>query len=139
MYVTAKRKISELVSSVCYFSRWDKEAEMTAKIKIGKFPKRAVCFLLMLSMVPLSETSAINKKGVVFGSWWHDGYSTQQAYQSLDNLVDTGANYVGILATWYIDATDGNEYSQSNIIYQHPLKSPSDVSLVDIIRRAKSK
>ena len=76
-------------------------------------------------------------EGVIFASWWNGEYQTSNADQSLANLNATGANYVGLLGTWYMDTANG-EYSTSNVIYPHPTKTPSDADLIHIINDIKS-
>lgn len=113
---------------------------MYAKRSCSRFVVVLAAFIFFFSAISLSEARDIPKKGVILGSWWYNDYSSTNAAASLDKLAATGANYVGILATWYMDTTTANgEYSTSNVVYRHATKSPTDASLRDIIRKAKAK
>lgn len=76
-------------------------------------------------------------EGVIFASWWQDDYGTPSAKQSLLRLAKTGADYVGVLGTWYMTTTSG-EASTSNTIFAHAQKTPSDTALIKAVRTAKT-
>ncbi|MFH1784295.1 MAG: hypothetical protein ABH868_05315 [bacterium] len=68
-----------------------------------------------------------NMKGVQYTTWETDYYSSSDSEASLDDLKSTGANYVGVLVTWYMDNKN------SNTIYSEPTKTPTDASVIDAI------
>ncbi len=96
------------------------------------------------SMMPFMATLTIDAplgiknypiEGVIFASWWNGEYQWASSGQSLINLAKTGAEWVGLLGSWYMD---GGEYSTSNVIYSHATKTPSDADLIHAIVAAKS-
>ena len=111
--------------------------------------KKAVCILaigalslygtICLADDPDPGVKNFDVEGVIFGSWWNGEYQQSSSDESLYNLMSTGADYVGILATWYMDTTPADgEYSTSNVIYSHPQKSVSDSDLIHVINEAKA-
>lgn len=70
-------------------------------------------------------------KGIVFADWSTNGYKSANAWNSLSKLHDTGATWVSIVPTWYMDN------SSSTLIYYHSSKSASDEAVKQIIDWAK--
>lgn len=88
---------------------------------------------------PPLGTNHYGIEGIVFASWLNGEYQTQDAKDSLHGLAGTGANYVGVLGTWYMTTTPADgERSKSNTIFTHPTKSPSDQDLITAISRIKA-
>jgi len=65
-------------------------------------------------------------EGICYVTWWHDDYLNTYSSYSLTNLSNVGANYIALLATWYM-AT-----GTSDSIASDGDKSPTD----DAVRRA---
>ena len=66
-------------------------------------------------------------KGIVFADWTTNGFKSANAWNSLSKLHETGATWVSIVPTWYMDN------SSSTLIYLHPSKSASDDALKQVI------
>jgi hypothetical protein len=59
-------------------------------------------------------------------SWWHDQYGYAEATSSRRELVATGANWAGVLVTWYMPTRS------STTIDAQPSRTPTD----DVVRHA---
>jgi len=66
-------------------------------------------------------------KGIQYVSWWNNDYEQPKSDSSLDDLRSTGANYVGILVTWYMPTYTSNTIDPDND------KSPTDAAVVEAI------
>lgn len=64
--------------------------------------------------------------GITHVSWWHDEYGYPAGGDSRRALVATGANWAGLLTTWYMDTRT------ASTIAPHPDKSNDD----EVVRQA---
>jgi hypothetical protein len=71
-------------------------------------------------------------RGVNFTSWWHDGYSSERAGRSFDQLATTGANAVALPATQYQATLNSSEVAAD------PERTPSDRALTVAVGRARA-
>ncbi len=78
----------------------------------------------MTSRVPVR--SGFDYNGITHVSWGHDAYGGPEASAARNALAATGANWAGLLTTWYMERRD------SNAVAPHPSRSPTD----DVIRQA---
>ncbi len=78
-------------------------------------------------------TAALRFAGARMVSWSRDEYRDPATADSLDRLRQTGANYVGILVTHYMDG------AASSAIAPDPRSTPGDEALVQAIRQAHSR
>lgn len=69
---------------------------------------------------------AFEYNGITHVSWWHDQYGRPAGSSSRDALAGTGANWAGVLTTWYMERRD------SSLIAPLTLTTPTD----DGVRRA---
>jgi hypothetical protein len=58
--------------------------------------------------------------GLTHVSWWHDEYEDADAEASRQALAATGANWAGVLVTWYMERADSSE------IAPDLLRTPTD-------------
>jgi hypothetical protein len=70
--------------------------------------------------------------GLTHVSWWHDEYQYAEASTARQELAATGANWAGVLATWYMDRTDSNEISPD------PSRTPTDEAVRHAIRELRA-
>ncbi len=70
------------------------------------------------------------EEGIAYVSWWHGQYSSTGSDESLAKLVDTGAEWISLLATWYQDTVT------STTIAPHPDKTPTDADVIHAIQTA---
>ncbi len=72
-------------------------------------------------------TSAVfDYNGITHVSWWHDEYGYPAGTDSRKALAATGANWAGLMVTWYMDT------KSSSTIAPDPSSSNDD----DVVRRA---
>ena len=67
-------------------------------------------------------------RGVTHVSWWHDEYAYSDGAVSRAQIASTGANWAGVLVTWYMDSRDSSEIAPGF------LRTPADDALVQAIR-----
>ncbi len=72
---------------------------------------------------------AAAQKGIAYVSWWHGEYQNATADLSLENLADTGANWMSLLTTQY------QETISSTTIFTKD-NSPTDADLEHVIEKA---
>ncbi len=79
--------------------------------------------------------SGFQYNGIVHVSWWFDEYDSAAGATSRGALKDTGANWMGLLVTWY------QPDASSNVIARHPdpNKDHSDARIRAAIRDARSR
>jgi len=82
--------------------------------------------------VPSQKRNTSYQKGISFACWNANQYSTPSSFESLRNLRRTGAEWVAIIVTWY------QQSIYDNVIRRDGMKTPSDESLVAIVRYAHS-
>ncbi len=70
-------------------------------------------------------------EGADVTAWWVDEYGKPEADQAIRRLAETGADWVGLLMTWYMDASTGTR------IFPHQFKTPTDDTLSHAIREVK--
>jgi hypothetical protein len=75
-----------------------------------------------------SSRSGFAYRGVTHVSWWHDEYADAEAGPARAQIAATGANWAGVLVTWYMEKRDSSE------IAPVLLKTPDDASLAQAIR-----
>jgi hypothetical protein len=73
-----------------------------------------------------SARRAFELNGITHVSWWHDEYGYPAGSDSRRALAATGANWMGLLTTWYMTT------KESNTIARDPVSSNDD----DVVRRA---
>jgi hypothetical protein len=71
--------------------------------------------------------------GLTHVSWWHDEYQYGDAATARQELAATGANWAGVLATWYMDRADSSE------IAPDVLRTPTDDAVRQAIRDLRSR
>jgi glycosyl hydrolase family 113 len=90
---------------------------------------------LLASPVLAQSQSGFDYNGIVHVSWWFDEYDSPQGGVSRAALRDTGANWMGLMFTWYqADAS-------SNVVARHPdpNKDHSDARIRAAIRDARAR
>lgn len=89
-------------------------------------------FLSAVMFIEAVEASDISfQKGICYVSWEKEGYSSSYSDKSLARLVQTGAQWVSIVTTYYQD-----KYNSKKIFPTE--KTPSDESLIHVIKRASA-
>ncbi len=83
------------------------------------------------SLVP-SAPMPFPLSGLTHVSWWHDEYQTADASASRRELAATGANWAGVLVTWYMDNP------ASSRIGPDPQRTPSDAAVRQAIAELRS-
>ncbi len=83
---------------------------------------------------PMEEDSrmapvAAAQKGIAYVSWWHGEYQNATADLSLENLEDTGANWMSLLTTQYQETISSTTIFTTN-------NSPTDADLEHVIEKA---
>jgi hypothetical protein len=73
------------------------------------------------------ESAAFAYRGLTHVSWWHDEYLDPDGSTARADLAATGANWAGVLATWYMERRD------SSSIAPDALQTPSDVAALHAI------
>jgi hypothetical protein len=66
--------------------------------------------------------------GLTHVSWWHDEYEDAEAEASRQALASTGANWAGVLVTWYMERADSSE------IAPDLFRTPTDDAVRQAIR-----
>jgi len=79
-----------------------------------------------------SSPSGFAYRGVTHVSWWHDEYQYAAGAESRERLAASGANWAGVLVTWYM------ETRESNAIGPAALRSPTDEAVRDAIRELRA-
>lgn len=69
------------------------------------------------------------QRGMVYVAWTENGYSNASSVKSMEELVSSGVDWAGLVATWYQGQPNTTE------IYPIKDKTPSDNSLVFAIRK----
>jgi hypothetical protein len=82
---------------------------------------------------PSSAPGRFTYNGITHVSWWHDEYQYAAAGASRQHLANTGANWAGVLATWYMDRVDSND------IAPHPSRTPTDDAVRQSIRELRGR
>ena len=92
------------------------------------------CVTLLPRMLAQTQ-SGFEYNGIVHVSWWFDEYDSTAGGTSRAALRDTGANWMGLLVTWY------QQDASSNVIARHPdpNKDHSDARIRTAIRDAHSR
>ncbi len=75
---------------------------------------------------PVSGSKVFDYDGVTHVSWWHDEYGYSAGTTSRSALAGTGAGWMGLLATWYMEAKSSNAIA--------PLANSSNDD--DVVRKA---
>lgn len=83
--------------------------------------------LLALTAGAQPPPSGFAFNGVNYVSWWHDEYTYPAAQASLDALAATGADWAGVLVTWYMP------HRKANQVAPLVLKTPTDAALAQAI------
>jgi hypothetical protein len=60
-------------------------------------------------------------------SWWHDEYASPDASAARSHLAATGANWAGVLVTWYMDGRASADVAPD------PLRTPTDAAVLQAI------
>ena len=69
--------------------------------------------------------------GVTHVSWWHDEYQYGAAGVSRQELAATGADWAGVLVTWYMDRVDSTDISPD------ASRTPTDAAVRQSIRELR--
>jgi hypothetical protein len=77
----------------------------------------------MPPLTPPPGGAGFAHNGITHVSWWHDEYGYPAGTASREALAATGASWVGLLVTWYMDART------SNAIVPNGDQSPDDAVL----------
>jgi hypothetical protein len=72
------------------------------------------------------------ERGFNFTSWWHDGYASEGADRSFEQLMATGAGAVALIATQY------QQHGRSGLVAADPQRTPSDEAIAAAVARAKA-
>jgi glycosyl hydrolase family 113 len=106
---------------------------------------RSLCLLAAVAIVAAGayllpralaqSQSGFQYNGIVHVSWWFDEYDSAAGGTSRAALRDTGANWMGLLVTWY------QQDASSNVIARHPdpNKDHTDARIRTAIRDAHSR
>jgi hypothetical protein len=68
-------------------------------------------------------------KGMVYAAWSEKGYSNANSVSSMEQMRSLGAEWAGLVTTWYQDKYNSTQISRLNS------KTPSDESLIFAIRK----
>jgi hypothetical protein len=79
-----------------------------------------------------ASRSGFGYRGVTHVSWWHDEYAYPEGSASRAQIAATGANWAGVLVTWYMESRD------SSAIAPVDTRTPEDEALVRAIRELHS-
>lgn len=93
----------------------------------GKFSLLIIVVGSFLVFHPLTIEATLTFKGITYGCWSKDEYLGINSDASLDNLKNTGANYVALLVTQYMDT------GSSTTIYRDGTKTPTDAAIIEAI------
>ncbi len=72
------------------------------------------------------------QKGFSYAAWWNDSYLTPDSDASLENLRETGTEYVSLITTWY----QADEHSTQ--IFSDKNSTPSDEAIIHAIQAIHS-
>jgi hypothetical protein len=75
-----------------------------------------------------SSRSGFAYRGVTHVSWWHDEYAGGDGAPSRARIAATGANWAGVLVTWYMETRDSSRIAPVD------LRTPEDAALAQAIR-----
>jgi hypothetical protein len=78
-----------------------------------------------------ASRSGFSYRGLDHVSWWHDEYASAEATASRAQLASTGANWAGVLVTWYMQARDGNAIAPVDP------RTPEDEAVLQAIRELR--
>jgi len=84
--------------------------------------------IVVILFVPVSIQADLTFKGIAYTSYQSEEYLSSDSDTSLDNLSQTGANYVSLLAVWYM------ENSSATAIAPNASKSPTDAAVKEAIQ-----
>src|SRR5262245_15616958 len=95
----------------------------------------AVACAYLIPRAIAQSQSGFQYNGIVHVSWWFDEYDSAAGGTSRAALRDTGANWMGLLLTWY------QQDASSNVIARHPdpNKDHSDARIRTALRDAHSR
>jgi uncharacterized membrane protein len=95
----------------------------------------AVAGAYLLPRARAQSQSGFQYNGITQVSWWFDEYDSAAGGTSRAALRDTGANWMGLLVTWY------QQDASSNVIARHPdpNKDHTDARIRTAIRDAHSR
>jgi hypothetical protein len=79
-----------------------------------------------------SSPSRFVYNGLTHVSWWHDQYQYAEASTARQELAATGANWAGVLVTWYMEKAD------SSAIAPDLLRTPTDAAVRQAIRELRA-
>ncbi|MBN2002710.1 MAG: hypothetical protein JXA21_05080 [Anaerolineae bacterium] len=84
---------------------------------------------------PMEEDSRMapvagKQNGIAYASWWKGQYSDPLADISLENLADTGANWMSLLVTWYQDTLT------TTTIVSDTDRTPTDADIQHAVEKA---
>jgi hypothetical protein len=71
--------------------------------------------------------SGFTYQAITHVSWWHDEYTSSEGQASRAELASTGANWAGLIVTWYMGGPD------SVSIAPDPQRTPTDAALIGAI------
>jgi hypothetical protein len=83
-----------------------------------------------MPMAP-DKSTAFAYNGLTHVSWWHDQYLGSDASDARAGLAATGANWAGVLVTWYMDRRD------SSFMAPDALRTPSDAAVLRAIEELR--
>ena len=78
------------------------------------------------------ENNIFVMEGMSYAAWWNNSYESSNSDNSISELSNTGANFVALIVTQYIDS------GSSNIIYADSNKTPTDDSVIRAINAIHS-
>ena len=95
----------------------------------------AAAGVFLLPRARAQSQSGFQYNGITHVSWWFDEYDSAAGGTSRAALRDTGANWMGLLVTWY------QQDAASNVIARHPdpNKDHTDARIRTAIRDAHSR
>jgi uncharacterized membrane protein len=106
---------------------------------------RSICLLAVVAIATAcvyllprafaQSQSGFEYNGITHVSWWFDEYDSAAGETSRAALRDTGANWMGLLVTWY------QQDASSNVIARHPdpNKDHTDARVRTAIRDARGR
>jgi uncharacterized membrane protein len=108
---------------------------LAALICLLAFVAIAAAGAYLLPFARAQSQSGFQYNGITQVSWWFDEYDSAAGGTSRAALRDTGANWMGLLVTWY------QQDASSNVIARHPdpNKDHTDARIRTAIRDAHSR
>ena len=99
----------------------------------------ALALSLLVPVTPSSAQVAERQDGISFAAWWYDLFDGEPPQESMANLADTGAGWVGIVPTWYqanaattrIGPTD-NSVTDDGVV--HMIQTAHDLGLSVMVK-----